>query len=126
MMTDQPTDGMEIVELASAAMTRLTSADTSDYTEVVVPHVSIDTEVDVAWLKGLVTGAGPLQEVFQLLRLRMDETGAQVQVASGMMARGGPTPLRFDQPFVGWFTQPNSSVPLAAFYADEQTWVNDD
>jgi hypothetical protein len=96
---------------------------------VVIPMLEIDTQPDMSWLAGLHLGpAGDLWEVaqaFQQFKLRANERGARVKVATGVALMRGitsarPTPYIFNQPPLGFFAE--GEVALAAFWADTDCW----
>lgn len=126
MMTSGPTDGMWLVEAAAFAMANYRPADDKWWSSVQVPTLEIDTEVSLDWMLGLSAGDHIIDQAFQIFKLRMNEEGARVKVATGLATmRGGPRlpkPLVFNRPFIGWFTQPGSSIPMAVFYAHHDSW----
>jgi hypothetical protein len=68
-------------------------------------------------------------EAYQEFKLRANEKGARVKVATTLfVARGirlAPEPYVMNQPFLGCFTQPgHDKLPLAAFWADTDSWRN--
>lgn len=95
----------------------------------IVPMLEMDTDGDIDWLLGMQNTADYfIQSVFQKFKLRANEKGARVKVATGMvvcMAAAGPStpPYIVDDPFIGFFTQPgHDNLPLAAFWADTDSW----
>jgi hypothetical protein len=122
MMTDQPpTSGMELVETASRTMASKYPTDFD--APIVMPVVGIKQTVSLDWLTGTVVGGAPVDQAFQVLDIRLDETGAYVKAASGIATRGAAPALYIvDKPFVAWRTQPDSETPIAAFYAHEGDW----
>lgn len=102
------------------------------YDGVVIPKLEIDIEPDLDWLKGTRTTIWrkpwQIDQAFQMFKLRLNEKGARVKVATGMVAvaaSAGPSsgPLIFDQPFIGYFTHPGlDDLPIAAFYAGIDSW----
>ena len=84
-------------------------------------------EPDLGWLMGAsATTPGDTWTVTQAkqeFKMRMDQTGARVKVATGIgMTRTSVSlkPMKFivDRPFYGWWTQKDLSLPMAAFFAD--------
>jgi hypothetical protein len=98
-----------------------------------VPMMDFDLTPDLDWLLGasLATEHGgfyTIRQALQQFKMRMDETGARVKVATalgvGYSARFGPEPKVFivDRPFYGWRTQRGIDVPMAVFFADWDCW----
>jgi hypothetical protein len=98
----------------------------------IIPMLEIDIEPDISWMKGLFTdnsrdGYHQIVQAFQQFKLRANEKGARVKVATGLgTARGGALPKQpfiFNRPFIGFFTQADDpTIPMAAFYADTDSW----
>lgn len=117
--------------LVATAAQALADAELVPYTQmhagITIPMLEIDTEPDIAWTIGMETNS-PLfriDEAFQQYKLRMNQVGAHVKVATGFATRGGPSgplPYVFDEPFIGWFTLGDSQVAVAPFFADTDTW----
>jgi len=67
-----------------------------------------------------------ISQAFQMFKMRMNEKGARVKVATGIVMKSlsmGPSKLVFDQPFYGWWTQKGlEELPMAVFYADYDSW----
>lgn len=97
---------------------------------VVVPSLNMARPADMSWLLGLnaqvpAFGRYPITEAYQLFMLRMSEEG-RTDGPDLFPSHGkqlGWEPLVFDYPFVGIFTAVDSTVPLAAFYADIDSWI---
>jgi hypothetical protein len=127
MMADRPVDGLDLAKTATFAMATRKPADDTWWSAVQVPTLEIDTKVQLDWILGLSADSHIIDQAFQLLKLRMNEKGARVKVATGFATtRGGsrtPMPLEYDRPFIGWFTQDGSTLPIAAFYADYDSWT---
>ncbi len=94
-----------------------------------VPMIDFDIKPDISWLKGLFTQTEDghfyvIDQAKQQFKMRMDETGARVKVATALVAKRLSMPTRepaifvVDQPFYGWWTQKGTSLPMAAFFAD--------
>jgi hypothetical protein len=99
------------------------------YAGAVVPKLELQPEVDMEWLTGTETldGKWYVDQAFQVFKLRANEKGARVKVATGMTVRATSVqieePFVFDEPFVGFFTQPgHDKLALAAFWADTDSW----
>lgn len=131
----QPASGLEMNQLAQGIMDERRTVSVPWKAGVVVPTLRMDVEADLAWILGLYTRdpAGRrrfVKQAFQQFRLQADNEGAHAQIATGaeIVAVGacGPTPkpYLFDEPFLGWFTQPDSTLPLAVFWADTDSWHN--
>jgi hypothetical protein len=96
--------------------------------DVVVPKIDLDLKPNIDWLCRLsaVPSGWFVDEAFQLFKLRMNEIGARVKVATGITMRVvslPPEPYIFTRPFMGFFTQPDhANLALAAFWADYDVW----
>ena len=97
-----------------------------------VPMIDFDLTPDLAWLlgAGMITERGDRYEIVQAaqqFKMRMDETGARVKVATIVIVKVlsltlGPKMFVVDRPFYGWWTQHGIDMPLAAFFADWDCW----
>lgn len=121
---DRPQRGLDLADLAIGSLAARVPADTQWVSSVIAPVVGINTTVNIAWMLGVHAEGHRIDQAFQVFKLHMDQEGAQVKTATGLAtARGmAPKPLRFDRPFAGWLTQPGSEIPIAAFYAAENSW----
>lgn len=124
-MTAEPSSELEMVQQARRLLTAsLTPC--YDYTNVQVPMIDIDAQVDLNWLLGMNKGDHSIDQAFQLLKLRMNETGACVKAATGLVtersAMIGSGPLKFNQPFLLFFTQPGIHLPIATCYVNTDSW----
>jgi len=105
------------------AMASKTHADRTWIDGAIVPMVDISTNVPLEWMLGAVCGGQSIDQAFQQFRIRMNEQGARAKVATGFATRGmSPRPVTFDRPFAGWFTQSGSELPIALFYAAQDSW----
>lgn len=128
----EPVNGIELAGWASQFSACIRYPSRLWTAGAVVPMLDMDVKPDLSWLLGLTaaTDAGRyhVDQAFQQFKLRADEKGARVKVATGIaMARAacGPIsqPYVFDEPFLGWFTQPgHDCLPLACFWADTDVW----
>lgn len=98
---------------------------------VQVPMLEMDISPDLSWLPGIHSSPPTnwtVAQVLQQFKLRANERGAHIKVAAAVVvtrsASSKPVPYVFDEPFIGFFTQPEGRVPLAAFYADTDVWEN--
>jgi hypothetical protein len=97
-----------------------------------VPMIEFNVNPDLSWLLGAHTAAvnGDRYEIAQAaqqFKMRMDETGARVKVATVTTVRAvsltlGPKLFVVDRPFYGWWTQRGIDFPMAAFFADWDCW----
>lgn len=124
----EPQSGLDLAELVQT-LAEAVQVPTYRYDNVVVPKLELEPEVDVEWLTGLETTDGDwyVDEAFQLFKLRANEKGARVKVATGLTIRATSIhieqPYYFDEPFVGFFTQPgHDRLALAGFWADTDSW----
>lgn len=124
MMADQPEHELDLLELAMRAMTSKTHVDRTWIDGAIVPTLDIAASVPLEWMLGVTCGDHYINQAFQAFRLRMNDKGARAQTMSGFAtARGlNPKPITFNRPFAGWFTQANSEVPIALFYAAQDSW----
>lgn len=131
-------DGLELAELSMDIMGRSRKivmrkswSGGSDYPAFAgaqVPMLDFDVEPDISWLIGAdtVTNSGEyyfVSQARQQFKMRMDETGARVKVATAIAMercmRDEAEPLIIDCPFYGWWTQKGlEGLPMAAFFAD--------
>jgi hypothetical protein len=136
MKADEPASGLELNKTAGELLAAVPSSypDLEWTAGVIVPMLEMDVQPDLSWLLG-VTAISPdrkyvVQQAFQRFKLRANDKGARVKVATGIVmasASCGPTPkpYRLDDPFIGFFTQPgNDALPLAVFWADTDVWKN--
>ncbi|HEY1352150.1 MAG TPA: hypothetical protein VGF67_21225 [Ktedonobacteraceae bacterium] len=97
-----------------------------------VPLIEFDVKPDLSWLLGAdtttVSGAHYfVAQAAQQFKMRMDETGARVKVATAAFAVRqamilGPAVFLVDRPFYGWWTQRGIDLPMAVFFADWDCW----
>ncbi len=97
-----------------------------------IPMIDFDIKPDIDWLQGAVakTDAVPfrIDQAAQQFKLRMNEEGARVKVATVVVAEvfsmgGTSLTLIVDQPFYGWWTQKAvPTLPMAVFFADFESW----
>lgn len=92
-----------------------------------IPMVDFDTKPDISWLLDADTNTEGGEYYFvaqaaQQFKMRMDETGARVKVATVIVTMRGmsdePKVFVLDRPFYGWWTQADLDLPMAAFFAD--------
>jgi hypothetical protein len=119
------------IELLHIALDTINSPHEHDYTvsSIAVPNVEFDIKPNLDFLIGSGIGDGQyISEIHQQFKLRLDRTGAEAKVATGMVARSAALieerQVVFDRPFVGWFTQKDvPHLPIAIFYADYDSWT---
>ena len=125
-MANQPQHELDMVRIAMLAMNaRELIGGFGVATSVIIPTLEIDMQPSLEWMKGASCGGNEISQAFQQFRLRMNEEGARIKVATGFATRGGgPTeePIIFNRPFIGWFTQPDSDLPIGTFYAGFDSW----
>jgi len=130
MKTCRPYDGIELNIQAQHIASHLKSPDTQ-YAGVIVPNIQINTQADMTWMTGMTADHYAVEKAIQQFKLRINAEGAHVEVATGMMvasASCGPIqqPYVFDEPFIGFFTQQgNDTLPIAAFWADTDSWIKE-
>ena len=127
-----PTGSLDMIRIAFSAMRKGMLQSYSKFTAVQVPEISIDLKPDISFLTCAETiDAGNqkwfISEAYQQFKLKMNREGARAKVATGIAMRKGvsfdePQPLVFNRPFMGWFTQNGSRLPIAIFYADYDVW----
>jgi hypothetical protein len=131
-MARQPGTDLDLVFTAQGLLTARKAPHPHWTVGVTVPMLEMEVEPDISWMAGLDTisprdGYHAIVQARQVFKLRANEVGARAKVATAFATtRGGsprPRPLVFDQPFIGFFTQPGcDTVPVAVFYADKDSW----
>ncbi len=126
MHNDDSLSGLDLVKLSFDVMSGHRQYNRS-FEGAHVPMLDFDIEPDISWLCGMSStgrdGNYSITQANQQFKMRMDETGARVKVATSMVTyRGMPSltgPLVVDRPFYGWWTQKGlEALPMAAFFAD--------
>jgi len=91
------------------------------------PCISLDTQEDYDWIKGLRAGSGfRITECKSQTKLKIDEFGAVVESCSAVfMYRGGRFGKNYviDKPFLFWVERKGVSLPLFAAFLCEDVWV---
>jgi len=128
-MLDEPLNGFQLYRFTMEASKNLRWC--NDYSGVLIPMVNLEDKIDISWLGGLATyddndNRWWVESPAQKVRFKMNEFGARVQVATGMviaMALHAPKKkLIIDKPFAIWFCSPHVSQPLVSLYIDQQDW----
>lgn len=124
--------GLDMVQLAIDVMAGLDEDDIQFYDSAKIPMLDFNVKPDIKFMLGANTYDKNndwwyIAQAFQQFRMRMDETGARVKVATGMVMLRGIMPVEnkviFDRPFYGWWTQKYlKQLPMAVFYADYDSW----
>ncbi len=132
--------GLDMVSMALDVMSRPRTApiskglygpDYPTYGPVQVPMIDFNIKPDLEWLLGAATqgtaGSYAIEQAKQQFKMRMDETGARVKVATVIVAKRSvveePKILTLDQPFYGWWSQKHlENIPMAVFFADYDVW----
>lgn len=128
MKADEPASGIALNRAVLGVLGSQMSTNRTWANSAIVPMLEIDTDGDVAWLTGMRNADYYVAQVFQKFKLRANEKGARVKVATGMivaLAACAPTPQPYvlNDPFIGFFTQAgHDTLPLAAFWADTDVW----
>jgi hypothetical protein len=134
MKSSEPASGLELNRQAQQLLTETALRPSYYWNGVTVPMLEMDMSPDISWMLGITAisptrGEYEIAQVFQKFKLRANDKGARVKVATGMVMRCSaspnprPEPYVFNEPFIGFFTQPgNDKLPLAAFWADTDTW----
>ena len=125
MKADEPATGIELAILAQHILGSVTGIRHDRWIAgAKVPMLEMDLKPDLSWMMGLdligpILGTQDLDQAFQQFKLRANERGARVKVATGFATRSiQPLPYEFNDPFIGFFTQPgNNSLAMAAFWA---------
>ncbi len=130
MPTKEPNGPLDMIGVAFTTMAaNLEPA--KNITTVKLPEVDFDIKPDISFLCGADTHdtSGQywyIDQAYQQFKLRINRDGAHVKVATGISMRKGismgPSPLIFNKPFIGWFTQKDTNLPIAIFYADYDCW----
>ena len=133
MQAPEPTTELELALTAQEILAAGRSASLQWTVGVTVPMLEIDVRPDLSWMLGAYTvspvdGYHEIAQAFQQFKLRANEQGAHVKVATGLATTRSisfTAPYVFNRPFIGCFTQPgHDTLPLAAFYADYDSWQN--
>src|SRR3712207_1162207 len=91
------------------------------YAGAQVLMLDFDIKPDINWLLGAATYTEGgdyyfVAQAAQQFKMRMDETGARVKVATVVVATytiaEEPVLFRLDRPFYGWWTQRGLPLPL--------------
>jgi hypothetical protein len=132
MKAGEPETGITLNALAQKALTSVRSWNSQWTVGVIVPMLEMDLKPDLNWMLGAHTfspkaGFQEVVQAFQMFKLRANEKGARVKVATGFATRATmslpPEPYPFDEPFIGFFTQPgHETLALAPFWADTDVW----
>lgn len=132
MKADEPASGLELNRLVQQVLTGSERRPCWDWKGVVVPKLEMSTGADLSWLIGMNAVSTKflndfrISAAFQQFKLRANEKGARVKVATGITIEAVSMPrppYEFDDPFVGFFTQPgHEDLPLAVFWADTDSW----
>ncbi len=130
--------GLDMVELSMDVMSRTRKIPMSKsmfssnrqyqtFAGAQVPMLDFDIKPDISWLLNADTQTETGEYYFiaqaaQQFKMRMDETGARVKVATVIVTMRGisedPKVFVLDRPFYGWWTQKGLNLPMAAFFAD--------
>lgn len=133
MKAGEPVSGVALNRLAQQVLAGELTPSREWTVGVTVPMLEMDIRADISWMIGMntVSTTGEkylIEQAFQQFKLRANDQGARVKVATGfgfaVSACGPlPKPYVFDEPFVGFFTQPgHDTLPMAAFWADTDVW----
>ena len=134
---DTSLDGINLAKLSMDVMSKprrtpmrkrmLGEGEYPRYAGAQVLMVDFDIKPDISWLLGADTHTEGGDHYFvdqaaQQFKLRMDQTGARVKVATATVIlhsmREEPILFRLNRPFYGWWTQKGLDLPMAAFFAD--------
>lgn len=130
MTADEPKSGLELIEMAFGIVQAKLHPH-ENYEGARIPNIDFDVKPDIEFLCGANTydangGWWYISQAFQQFKLRMNKEGARVKVATGLAMRKAvsfdPVPYIFNKPFVGFFIQDGSSLPIGIFYADYDSW----
>jgi hypothetical protein len=126
---DQPSSGLDLALQAQALLGITREVHPSWTVGVTVPMLEMDLDTGLDWLTGMKTRPDwQVAQANQQFKLRANEKGARVKVATSIGLEAvslRPKPYVFDEPFIGFFTQPgHPDLALAAFWADTDSWRN--
>jgi len=123
--------GLEMVKMAFDLMSE-EHASSTRYAGAEIPMLDFEVEPDISFMNGADTydqqGAyWFIAQAFQVFKMRMDEEGARVKVATGMRLFSARIPVKvklvFNRPFYGWWTQDDfKELPMAVFCVDYDSW----
>jgi hypothetical protein len=131
MKSDEPNSGIDLALNAQRVITAPRRLDNNWSAGATIPTLDFDVQPDLSWMLNFSSvtadgGGHAITQAFQQFKLRLNDKGARVKVATGFATRGGPSgpvPYTFDDPFMGFFTQPgHDELAIAAFYADVDVW----
>jgi hypothetical protein len=132
---DTSLENLELVNLSMDVMSKprktpmsqdpFGNTDYATFAGAQVPMVDFNIKPSLDWLLGFETTGDPyyfVAQAKQQFKMRMDETGARVKVATVIVLekciRMEPTVFVVDRPFYGWWTQKGLDLPMAVFFAD--------
>lgn len=135
---DTSLDGLDMVELSMDVMSRTRKTPMRKsmfgggrqyeaFAGAQVLMLDFDIKPDISWMIGADTNTEDGERFFiaqaaQQFKMRMDETGARIKVATAIVLVKGiheePSVFVLDRPFYGWWTQKGLNLPMAAFFAD--------
>ena len=124
-------EGLEMVKMAFELMSE-SHAPSMGYAGAEIPMLDFEIEPDINFMNSADTydqqGAyWFIAQAFQAFKMRMDEEGARVKVATGIRLYTAKIPVKvklvFNRPFYGWWTQDSlKGLPMAVFCANYDSW----
>lgn len=124
-------EGLEMVKMAFELMSQ-EHAPARYYAGAKIPMLDFEVKPNINFMNGVDTydqqGAyWFIAQAFQAFKMRMDEEGARVKVATGMRLFTASIPVKvklvFNRPFYGWWTQDGlEELPIAVFCVDYDSW----
>jgi hypothetical protein len=124
-MVDSVPEGVTGLFLKVADLEKVKAA-SHNFKGVQFPMVDMDDRPDISWIQGMRVGSGfCIQSAKQQTKFRMNERGARVQSAAGMMMTKGLSaeyPHVIDRPFLLWIRRDGMDFPVFAALICEDGW----
>jgi hypothetical protein len=120
---DDSLDNLEMVGQSFDIMNRRRSV-ARGFAGAQVPMVDLDLDPDIGFLTGLSSGDWSLVSAQQKFKMRMNEKGARVKVATAIAVYRScnipmEVPFVVDKPFYCWWTQEGlENMPMATSFID--------
>ncbi len=130
ILTEQPTSPFEVFELACKLVKNQESDEAAGSFEgVKFPMIDLDVQINVDWLRGMMTDGWNVGQALQETKLKMNEKGAHIREAVAIAAEASapgeePQPLVIDEPFLLVFQRPSLRLPLFSAFLAEECWKN--
>jgi hypothetical protein len=130
ILTEQPTSSFEVFELACKLVKSQESVEAAgNFEGVKFPMIDLNVQINVEWLRGMMTDGWNVGQALQQTKLKMNEKGAHIREAFAIAAEASapgeePQPLVIDKPFLLVFQRPSLKRPLFSAFLTEDCWKN--